>query len=975
MSGITSTEIPKMKTTQTSDWEVAAGISASVEEIEIDELNIDENINDIDIDALQDLINYVQQKCVNQRDAVSFDKLKETDEFKYLLAECGLEGIEFDNYSDFKKIETINENLINANNELLKATATREAISYLDESINELEKLEGLNLTYTYNESKEGLQSELQNLDLGYISYEFLENYIIENELENQTLSTVIANLKVKYESEINNRNASVTYYENQVEMFEKIREYELCSLNDDFDSVINNLEEPLPNLESILNKLHEYDNIVNEYGGLQYAIEAGEIDINILNEIRNNDEEIKEYLSTNAATNDRYTEYILEWYQISECLTDDEIRIYNYLYEKEGTNYANEYIASLSDQINQRRGLIDATEWINNRNDESEILAFINTFFSGQDSGVSQNLIGIQNAINADGTLTAEQYKMQYIAEFLQENYPKLFSTVYNAGTSLGNMLPMIVLNLTGLGLASNLAASVEMFSSTLGNTYNETIMNGYDSKTAIKYAHQVAFIETVGDMILGTLPGVAVTDLANKLGIDNIVAKKIFDILQEAGSENLQNILEGISKENYLGEKYSITLDEIKETTLVSFILSVIMGGASNTFDILVNNQKYTMTQNELLEIMEKYGNTPEKIKEGLKAAINESTSSEAESIITEEQVQEMLNIELELKSKYEMSDTEIKNEVAEIAKNSTMSKLEATNYLLITHELVDTTINSTPEVVSKIYELTSKYCPETEELNDWLIDFREKSQNAWKDSKGKTAWPPNAGNFPGSKIENVTIKAATRFDRASDKDFSATGGRFVATSNGMSLIELINGFLSGELKNKRAMDPNGDTGCIIQYETIKDINNETIQQAFINADPDIQKKCVSYMLMNLTADDINNRFSQDFLKQIFRESEVNNLDELFKSIETTQKKMKSQEEYSGLSDYQLRKQIIDNIVEISFMNFTIQQETFDFSVSYGIAAPWFDEVGGAEQYEFVISCDLLEKLGFLSVVEKSF
>ena len=344
-------------------------------------------------------------------------------------------------------------------------------------------------------------------------------------------------------------------------------------------------------------------------------------------------------------------------------------------------------------------------------------------------------------------------------------------------------------------------------------------------------------------------------------------------------------------------------------------------------------------------------------ETIREARKCVINEGDS--------------LLKV-CEIMTEYEMSGTEIKNEVSKIVKNSTMSEEEAINYLYQTRELVDTTINSTPEVVKKIHELTSEYCPTTKELNDWLIDFREKSQNAWKDSKGKTAWPPDAGNFPGSKIENATVKQGTIVDRAANADYSATGGRFVADSNGMTIEEIKEGFKSGILKDERAMDPNGDTGCIIQYEVTKDINNETLQQAFANADLTTQKECVSYMLMNLTADDINTRFSQQALEILLMDNGVNNTKEL---LETINNFVEDQKANGGGNDYELRKMYVDDIVEDLFYSISIQQDTFDFSPSSGIAAPWFDESGGAKQYEFVISCDLLEKLGFLTVVGKNF
>ena len=135
MGEITASEIPRMKVTQTSGWEVAAGISDSVEEIEIDEYT-----SNIDFEALQDLEDYVQQKCVNQRDTVSFDKLKETDEFQKLLAECGLEGVQFDNYSDFlSKTSEIKIDAINSSTGINKEDYTPSGNT--EQYLNDVESL------------------------------------------------------------------------------------------------------------------------------------------------------------------------------------------------------------------------------------------------------------------------------------------------------------------------------------------------------------------------------------------------------------------------------------------------------------------------------------------------------------------------------------------------------------------------------------------------------------------------------------------------------------------------------------------------------------------------------------------------------------------------------------------------------------------------------------------------------------------
>jgi len=293
----------------------------------------------------------------------------------------------------------------------------------------------------------------------------------------------------------------------------------------------------------------------------------------------------------------------------MAECLSTEEIKTYEYLLGKEGYDAALDYLNALEDHINQRRGMIDAYQWLQNRQDESSILSLIMTFFSGEDSGTSSNLTGIQNSLLADGTLTAEQYKQQYIVALLKQYYPSIYTTVYNAGTSLGNMIPMIMLNLTGTGFASALVAGAEMYAATWGNAYNETILQGYSPEASSEYAKRIALIETIGDMLLGTLPGVAVTKLSDYLGIDNMLVNELIDLLQEIGSENLQNILSGNTAETILGQEYNITLDEITETTLVSIILRLTMGGTSQVFNLMTPTGPIELTiQNEqLMELIE--------------------------------------------------------------------------------------------------------------------------------------------------------------------------------------------------------------------------------------------------------------------------------------------------------------------------------------------------------------------------------
>lgn len=453
-----------------------------------------------------------------------------------------------------------------------------------------------------------------------YINYDIIKSFIENNNIKEKSISDVMTIMQETYEAIDKSLEATQKYWENQLRIENNIQRIEGCRNNSDFESVVSQEESHLSsNLNELLEKLHSYDSLVEDEGGLQYILPDILSEVNLLAEIRNNYDEIKEYLDTNNATNDRYTDLLLNYFKIAECLSTEEIKTYGYLLGTEGYDAATDYLSALEDHINQRRGMIDAYEWLQNRQDESTILSIINTFFSGQDSGTACNLIGIQNSLLADGTLTAEQYKQQYIVALLKQYYPNIYSTIYNAGISLGNMLPMITLNLTGFGFVSTLAAGAEMYAATWGNTYNETILQGYNSEDASTYAERIALIETIGDMLLGTLPGVAVTKLSDYLGINNKLVNELIDLLQEIGSENLQNVLEGNTAETILGQEYNINLEEITETTLVSIILRMTMGGSAQVFDIMTPTGPIEITiQNEqLMELIENGEYTPENLR----------------------------------------------------------------------------------------------------------------------------------------------------------------------------------------------------------------------------------------------------------------------------------------------------------------------------------------------------------------------
>lgn len=1211
MGEITASEIPRMKATQTSGWEVAAGISDSVEEIEIDEYT-----SNIDFEALQDLEDYVQQKCVNQRDTVSFDKLKETDEFQKLLAECGLEGIKFDNYSDFLsktqeiKIDTINSSTGINKDDYTPSGNTEQYLKDVKSLTDDLEK----QIDYysdVNNILEQNMDSIIDKVDptdeinrlLSYLSTgsreadkEFYISQINSTNSTNRDLLSIISGLFPEHEANQDytlgegltfhfdeSGNLVVTDYD-----YDKLSAY-LKSIQNEFKDENKYTSEIVAQFvndsnfdatQSIYMQNTQIKNLLEEQkiktvtDMYMYSIdtETGEMNYNqdyanYFNQDRfkkNHQEsysiyEIYQSMLDQSATLPGFAE---SFYELANYMDQDQLSVFIYLYGTQGSDAALDYvnlfknkkteyeamreisnelesIINWPDEINEYSDMIyevsnyisenydnvtmdwdefknreefqeyikqlayykytyenpdnelDFDEWqesnqeyINNfvdgvtAFDNSEELisslltaetemtySYINEIINDPtqvklkeniETLVLARLGGFGEGLMSGLSLTSnkrEQLTQQYTASILSQSM--MLNIAYQVGNQEGSMLPSMYLGMIGGYYGGELATqtlgifngadskAIDFINSALNKTVKtveladettQTIslgqslisnsgraiygldmftnsfygskINGSTTGEAIGRAFLDSLIQVGAQAFIGRIPGLSRS--GEYLAQDKLDAVRAWlcKSLQE-GAANAATIYvtQGINSVLY-GDEFD--LDSITEEAYTQFIVGAIVGAETNvgqlanykekTIKITLNGLSYEVPIEDLYSLIEKNGKVSKedmvKLVQGLSTSTisisaqaqelkekykltdaeaidavnimaNKNVTEEEAAIMTVykvplERVSEILNLESKLKSKYEMSGTEIKNEVSKIVKNSTMSKEEAINYLYQTRELVDTTINSTPEVVKTIHELTSEYCPTTKELNDWLIDFREKSQNAWKDSKGKTAWPPDAGNFPGSKIKNVTVKKGTIIDRAGNADYSATGGRFVADSNGMNIEEIKEGFKSGNLKDERAMDPNGNTDFIVQYEVTKDINNEAIQKAFANSDINTQKDCISYMLMNLSADEIENRFSADLKNAIIESGEFENI--------------KALSDFLNDATYEQAKNVTTNLVNRLIKNFDVQESTIDFSTSEGIAAPWFDEAGGAHQYEFVISCYLLEELEFITPIGKT-
>ena len=167
--------------------------------------------------------------------------------------------------------------------------------------------------------------------------------------------------------------------------------------------------------------------------------------------------------------------------------MTDEEVRIYNYLLGKEkagklNAGSAQEYLDKLQDDLNAREGknIADKVSKWNGGIAKDVILAW-QSIGAGESRWLTDTTQAFTNEIIPK---TANEYYSSEIAQ----NLGGFSKCVYEAGENVGNMIPSILLSYA-LGPAGEVASGVSMFVSAGGNAKGQALREGYSTLQANTY------------------------------------------------------------------------------------------------------------------------------------------------------------------------------------------------------------------------------------------------------------------------------------------------------------------------------------------------------------------------------------------------------------------------------------------------------------------------------------------------------
>ena len=278
------------------------------------------------------------------------------------------------------------------------------------------------------------------------------------------------------------------------------------------------------------------------------------------------------------------------------DLMTDEEIGIYNYYYNTQGKNKADEYLSLLEDDLVLRK----AGNEYNAIKDKSGFAKIL----YGLGAGAEQGLAGISNFESLikgeEGFTPSSQYVSANVRNELgKEGQNLTFAQVlYDLANSTGNMLPSMAIG----AMTGGVGGAVTMGLSSAGNSYSQLLEEGYGVDRARAYglltgaaegglSYALGGISKLGGKVSGKFIKNAVDGIDN--GIARFLASTALNMGSEGLEEGIQTALEPVFKAITTGEELeAATWSDMAYSSLLGAVsagvLEGVPGAVKTAFDV---------------------------------------------------------------------------------------------------------------------------------------------------------------------------------------------------------------------------------------------------------------------------------------------------------------------------------------------------------------------------------------------------
>lgn len=281
------------------------------------------------------------------------------------------------------------------------------------------------------------------------------------------------------------------------------------------------------------------------------------------------------------------------------QYLTEDEIKIYNYLYASQGKEAADRFLEDMGPALTERQGTAQYEE-----------LGALGKALYWIPAGLDQFGSGIRQLFQREAVpVSSTQITSQLIQQEAQEKSPVL-GTLYTLGTTLSNMAPSILASALGswalgaAGLSAGTASAIgraaggtALGASAGGNAYTQKLNEGYSSEAAQNYATLVGASEGALQYLLGGIGALSKSGtgrIAAKIaGLDNALgrvartvsgstaARLLGSMISEGTEEGLQELLEPAFAAIIFDEEYEADFEDAAYAFLLGALSAGIIEG----------------------------------------------------------------------------------------------------------------------------------------------------------------------------------------------------------------------------------------------------------------------------------------------------------------------------------------------------------------------------------------------------------
>lgn len=281
------------------------------------------------------------------------------------------------------------------------------------------------------------------------------------------------------------------------------------------------------------------------------------------------------------------------------QYLTEDEIKIYNYLYASQGKDAADRFLEDMGPALTERQGAAQYEE-----------LGALGKALYWIPAGLDQFGSGIRQLFQREAVpVSSTQITSQLIQQEAQEKSPVL-GTLYTLGTTLSNMAPSILASALGswalgaAGLSAGTASAIgraaggtALGASAGGNAYTQKLNEGYSPEAARNYATLVGASEGALQYLLGGIGALSKSGtgrIAAKIaGLDNALGRVartvsgstavrlLGSMISEGTEEGLQELLEPAFAAIIFDEEYEADFEDAAYAFLLGALSAGIIEG----------------------------------------------------------------------------------------------------------------------------------------------------------------------------------------------------------------------------------------------------------------------------------------------------------------------------------------------------------------------------------------------------------